>query len=261
MGRFNFKFGRRAEARAENSPQPEINQWEQMANEVNAEREEAERQQASTERQQRKIMAHFLTGDNQYIVARDVSLTPADESEFSRRLNSGEITKQDEENFLLKISGPIHRESGPQNILNKIEQDEWQKQLFGWTTGRNVSIDGVESIFEELRGADLRTPVGFEQRRNDIMNWLKPQVDERQYNHYEKSMDDLEKTLYGKRFEYYQAFEKLRNNARGRIYQVSNVYLHGNKKFLEIPVSAKSLFCAMQGLMAIHGARMAVNTC
>ncbi len=221
MGRFNFGFGRRKQETASyetegtSALKPEMNPWQEMADEMNAEREVAEKQKASTERQQRKIVACMLTGDYNVIWDHDVALPMGAEDEVLRRLGAGEITKQDEEEFLLKIGGPIHKEGGAGRILGKLEQDEWQKQLFGWTTGRTVSGKGVESVFEEIRDVDLRTPVGFEERREGVLEWLKPQVSEQQYAHYEKSMDDLEKTLYGKRFEYYQAFEGLREKAVG----------------------------------------------
>lgn len=227
MGRFNFGFGKRKPEAVEYSTEgtsalkPEMNPWQKMADEVNAEQGAAEKQKASTERQQRKIVACMLAGNYDVIRDHDVDLPVGAEDEVLRRLESGEITKRNEEEFLLKIGGPIHREGGAGRILGKLEQDEWQKQLFGWTTGRTVSSKGVESVFEDIRGVDLRTPVGFEERREGVLEWLKPQVSGVQYEHYEKSMDDLEKTLYGKRFEYYQAFEGLREKVAGggRIYQ------------------------------------------
>jgi len=258
MSKFHFSFGKRKNAEKVNNSQPEVNQWEKMANEVNAEREALERQQASTERQQRKIVACFLTGDENWIAERDVKVSQADEEEFLRQLSTGEITERDEEDFLLKIGGPVHKEGGVQRVLAKLEQDEWQKRLFSWTTGANVNEKGIEAVFEQMRGVDLRTPVGFEQPRREVLEWLRPRINSQQYEHYEKSMDDLEKTLYGKRFEYYQAFEGLRekiDNGGGRIYQGQRICHPGSKRCIKILTTGRKNFCNMHRLTAVRGCK------
>lgn len=201
------------------------NAWEEMATTATLEREQAEKAQLGRERQQRKIIGYFLNGNNdQYLVANDVEVDVGTRADFVREVGRGKITREDETEMLMRLRGPIDRPErgmGAGVIFEKVAQDPWQLQLLELVAGqglRNENYNNGASAVARIvnyRGpeADYRTPVGFEQKREEILDYIKPQVDRVSYEKYEESMDALEKSLYGKRFEYYQAFEGLRDEA------------------------------------------------
>ena len=201
------------------------NEWEKMADEVRQEQEQAGRAQLSRERQQRKIIGYFLNGnDDQYLVARDVGVDEETRVGFVREIERGKITEKDEEAMLLKLRGPIDRPErgmGASEIFYKIAQDPTQLSLLSIATGDDLREQdddfGSRAVANLINyrapGVDQRTPVGFAQKREEVLNHVKTWVDRETYERYEKAMDDLEHNLYGKRFEYYQAFEELKNEA------------------------------------------------
>ncbi|MDO4611856.1 MAG: hypothetical protein Q4B29_00090 [Candidatus Saccharibacteria bacterium] len=189
--------------------------WENMANAVQA--ETAER--LSTERQERKIIGYLLSGDTQVLVAPDVAISQGMREEFLESLAEGEFGEDAERGMLEKIRGPIdipERGAGGERMFGKIMADPWQKQLFSFCMGREVEEaqgGGAVKEFLASEGGDLATPVGFEKKRAEIFEYLKPLANETQMEKYLEAMDGLEKTLYGKRFEYYRAFEGLKEEA------------------------------------------------
>ncbi len=212
--------------------------WAQMAEEAQEDAAGTVRTVAATEamvetpdqrpatRQQRKIMGYFLGGEDESVIgAPDVAMPEELEAEFLERMAEGEFTEEAEARFLRKIRGPVdtpERGAGGERIFGQIMNDPWQKQLFGFCVGQDV--DGLEDgggmvrrfLATQNEEMDLRTPVGFEVVRERIFGWLKPQVTDEQMRYYAESMDDLEQTLYGKRFEYYRAFEGLTEKAAMR---------------------------------------------
>lgn len=198
-------------------------EWDAMAAEVTRPPEKSP-EQRTLERQQRKVMGYFLGGENTAMIeAPDVAVTVQMETDFLEKMADGEFTDEDEAALLRKIRGPIDvpaRGQGGERILAKLSDDPWQKQLFTFCIGRELNEnDDGELVREFLEhrdgGMDLRTPVGFATVREKVMDWLEPQVSAEQMRYYQSSMDDLEQTLYGKRFEYYKAFEGLKEKAAG----------------------------------------------
>jgi len=201
--------------------------WQQMAAEANAERRAEEKARLTKERQQRKIIGYFLSGNNNgYLVEKDVQVDAGMRTEFLDEMNRGRITRRDEEEMLLKLSWPMdqpQRGMGAGAMFGRIAQDAWQLQLLSLVVGEELRGDeqgraaGASAVVRlvsfQAPGVDYRTPVGFEDKRQEMLTQIRPEVDEVTYKKYEESMDSLEKNLYGKRFEYYQAFEGLRDEA------------------------------------------------
>jgi len=207
---------------------PEVNAgnaWQEMAATVTLEREQAEQARQSMARQQRKLIWYFASGgDGQCFGAADAAVDADMRLDFVREIGRGKVTKRDEEAMLMDIAGPIDMPRpgmGAGTIFTKVAQDPWQLQLLSLATGRGLREDdyntGAGAVAQLVNyrtpEVDLRTPVGFAQKREEMLGHIKPQVDQVTYEKYEKSMDALEKNLYGKRFEYYQAFEELRDEA------------------------------------------------
>ncbi len=141
---------------------------------------------------------------------------------FLQRVAKGEITTQDETNFLLLIRDPINlRDVGPTKMFARIAADPRQTQILAVAAGYNlknwqkVDKEALDRILGAVQtnGDDYRTPVGFASLREYFLKGIRPKAKEQVYRCYEQSMDELEKTLYGKRLEYYQQFEALKKEA------------------------------------------------
>ncbi len=223
MGFWNRNRG--GESAAESPVADTGNAWQEMAATVTLEREQAEKAQRSLERQQRKIIGYFVNGsEDRYLVVPDVEVDAGTRLDFIREIGNGKITKRDEEAMLMRLRGPIDRPErgmGAGAIFEKVAQDPWQLQLLSLATGDGLREGDVGTgasavarlVNYQTPEADFRTPVGFAQKREEMLGYIRPQVDQVTYEKYEESMDALEKNLYGKRFEYYQAFEGLRDEA------------------------------------------------
>lgn len=193
--------------------------WEQMS-----EMQQKTPEQLSRERQERKTIAYFISGGNpEMISASDVAISDKMRDGFLKDLAAGEYGEEAEVEFLNDIRGPIDQPengAGGDRIFGRIMDDPWQKQLFGFCVGVEADQieDGGEAVrqfLQENEYMDLTTPVGFEKVREHILGFLEPQVGDQDMSYYIQSMDDLGRTLYGKKFEYYQVFEGLREKAAG----------------------------------------------
>lgn len=147
--------------------------------------------------------------------------TPEQRELFLERLAKGEITIQDETNFLLLIRSPLKTQDiGPERMFERIASDPRQKQILAVAVGLNalnwqrVDQDAMIRILSSVQanGDDYRTPVGFASLREHFLNGIRPKASEQVYRRYVQSMEELEKTLYGQRMNYYKQFEALRRD-------------------------------------------------
>jgi len=145
--------------------------------------------------------------------------TPEQRELFLERLAKGEITTQDEVNFLLLIRSPLKTQDiGPERMFERIATDPRQTQILAVAVGLNalnwqkVNQDAMIRILSSVQanGDDYRTPVGFASLREHFLRGIRPKASEQVYRRYVQSMDDLERTLYGQRMNYYKQFEALR---------------------------------------------------
>lgn len=143
---------------------------------------------------------------------------------FLKSLERGEITPEDEANFLLLIPSPLKdAEAGEMAMFDKIMADPRQTQILAVAAGLNASnwqkVDraAMRRILENVQtnGDDYRTPVGFMDLEAHFLRGIRPKAKEQVYRRYEQSMRELEQTLYGERMDYYRQFEKLKREAKG----------------------------------------------
>lgn len=141
---------------------------------------------------------------------------------FLQRLARGEITTTDEIDFLLLIRDPINMEGvGVTKMFDKVAADPRQTQILAVAAGYNLSnwqkIDkeALTKILSSVQpnGDDYRTPVGFASLRRYFLKGIKPKTNDKVYRRYVQSMNELEQTMYGMRWDYYKQFENLRRLA------------------------------------------------
>lgn len=140
---------------------------------------------------------------------------------FLRRLAQDEISLEDEAEFLMLIRDPLNDpEIGPEKMFEMITRDPRQTQILAMVTGLNASnwqkVDQAamtKILRTEQRVGDLRTPVGFKKLRQHFLKGIRPKAKEQVYRRYVQSMNELERTLYGERLDYYLQFEQMRKEA------------------------------------------------
>ncbi len=197
--------------------------WEKMADEVMQETHESEAKQSKMVDRQWRIINYYMNDKNPQYLAMKGSENALGLSNYLNLLEQGRITTNDQNEMLLKIKGSMHeKDLGPEWIQARIRFDPWQTSALYVATGINMDCDPqegvklVRSTFGEQmeRGQDLRTPIGFESLRKDALARLRNTVDQPTFERYEQAMDDLERTIYGKRFDYYQAMCDLTEQAK-----------------------------------------------
>lgn len=158
------------------------------------------------------------------LLAPDQQVELEQRQSFLGSLARGEITAEDEANFLLLIPSPLKdAEVGEMVMFDKIMADPRQTQILAVAAGLNASnwqkVDraAMRRILEnvQINGDDYRTPVGFMDLEVHFLRGIRPKAKEQVYRRYEQSMKELERTLYGERMDYYEQFEKLKAEARG----------------------------------------------
>ncbi len=166
------------------------------------------------------------------LTSEDPEVTEKQRREFLRKLKQGEIRAVDEANFLLLIRDPLNNpQVGAGKMFDRIASDPRQIQILAVATGYNlrnwqkVDKDALNRLLgaAQTEGADYRTPVGFQKLRKHFLDGIRAKTREQVFRCYERSMDELEYTLYGKRLEYYRAFEKLRAVAEDRMNEVEPI--------------------------------------
>lgn len=197
--------------------------WEEPA-QSEAEEEQAAVRQREADRRQRKIIAYFEGDDGQeWLAEHDVDVSPRQKADFLKRLATGAITEQDEQEMLLKIPTPFdHEKIGAQKIFQMIKADPRQRQVLAVLAGYNaktwqqMDAEALEIVTKApVAGKpDYRTPIGFASFRKKFLEAIRPKADERILSSYIKAIAKMEQILYGRRLEYYRQFEALQQEAR-----------------------------------------------
>lgn len=157
------------------------------------------------------------------MTSENPEVTTKQRQKVSQKLAKGEITSEDEANFLLLIEGPL-KTVGAEKMFETLSADPRQTQILAVAVGMNASnwqqVDqtAMKKMLTSLQtdGDDYRTPVGFASLKAHFLKGIRPRANEQVYRHYVQSMQELERVLYGERVDYYQEFEKLRKELAGQ---------------------------------------------
>lgn len=175
----------------------------------------------ANEQQQNRIVLYFC--NNQKISAvpeGEVTVTSAQRKEVVAKLKSGEISWGEIEGFLRNVAMPlVDTKEAVDKVFTQIVQDLRQKQILAVLTGYNatdwqmVSRGDLKNLLgKPLKGQpNYRTPVGFAIFRQKFLSGIEDKADAEQMREYEQAMDDLERKIYGRRFDYYQQIRLMKN--------------------------------------------------
>lgn len=170
-------------------------------------------------RQQRKIIAGLLTKDyDNAILEHDTEISADLEESFLDQLATGEISRDDEKDFLLRIGDPIHTEGvGRDGIYDSLMETPHEKWILAFMSGYDASNwQRVDSVDVAKFTHDYPTPIDFEEKAQYFLNGVKEQVPEDQYGVYEQAMDNFQRKVFGKRYEYWVQMQDLNERAMER---------------------------------------------
>ena len=163
-------------------------------------------------RQGRKIIASITRGDNSIILQSDVELEDGEREEFNKRIRLGLIDASSEEEFLLNIRPPLFQKNGLSKLEEKLNSKHYQRILgitlhgtYGFynysTLNRARSIKDFMSLYP--------TPLDYQEKCQEILDIIKGSNSEAKYQEYVTDMERFQHIIYGKRYEYYKAFNRL----------------------------------------------------
>lgn len=173
--------------------------------------------------QRQQIIHYFLEGGAPECLSdTEWQASPEQEAVVREKLAAGELTEADEVELLLAVRDPLNNPRiGARRIFQAIMSDARQQQILAVMAGfteanwQEMDVAALEQFLTKAQPGrgDFRTPVGFEKAKRRFMERIRPRASERTWEAYERSMESLEKVLYGRRLDYYQRFEELKREA------------------------------------------------
>ncbi len=155
----------------------------------------------------------------------DVEVDEALKEKILDEIVLGKIGTKALKKCLLRIRGPLQiEEEGARTLFTKLEQDGRQKQILTVAVGgtmRDWRKANAKMVYDLLQGEknerfDFTVPIGFEKFRREFLKQIAKRATDEQYGAYEKSIEELERTLYGRRLDYYREFQKLEQEANAK---------------------------------------------
>ena len=171
----------------------------------------AEQQQA--ERQQRKIIAAFLTAENghigkQAIIDHDSTLPEGARDEVLDRINDGRIDQALQRDLLHSIQSPMDRD-GAEAVRSQF-RDKHEYRIAAWLSG--VGFDNYNNLtpksLEDLYGA-YPTPLDFEYVLPQLVEHIRKYNGDDKAAEYQAAGESLMQKMYGKQCEYWKQIKAL----------------------------------------------------
>ncbi|MBQ7802585.1 hypothetical protein IJ380_01850 [Candidatus Saccharibacteria bacterium] len=182
-------------------------------------------------RQRRKIEAYLLSGGrSDYISAHDVNLSPAHEEKVLDAFGRGQIPVNLERKLLKEIQGPVDQYGsagvyhgvvrGGHLVRPGIEGEKHEQRILAYTTG--VGFDNF--AMTSARDVDnfvsrYETPIDFREDAEDFLEMIRKNNSTKKYIEYVGAMENFEKKVYGKKYEYFNGLEALHKEAEERMHR------------------------------------------
>ncbi len=181
----------------------------------------SEKEVANAKRQRAKLIQALLPGegnpDVSAIAGEPREAGPHDENIVLAKIAMGQIGKKDYEAVLNGIKGPLTDRRGafmPDVAAQKLEVmrgDKHQLKILAFANGYNVDGHYQDTSISDLSQASLsfQNPIEFEERMAPFMEFLAAHNSPQKVEEYESAMHEVEKTLFGKKYEYYERIKEL----------------------------------------------------
>ena len=182
--------------------------------------------QVPNRNQQDKIIAAIDKDDLSYLGHLYVRVEQNERNGFIDAISKGEITDTDFTRVLRKIASPMDY---------ALESDDKMDEIFNNVTDDRVpgnrQMMGVVAYFvkhnmskrNEVNQGDLKEfysmypdPIALKEPVDSFIDQFSAVNNDKKVDEYKSSIDRLEKTLYGKRYEYAEQIELLKKESDGR---------------------------------------------
>ena len=181
----------------------------------------SEKEATNAKRQKDKLIQALLPGegnpDVSALVGEPREAGPHDENIVLAKIAMGQIGKRDFEVILNGIKGPLTDQRGafmPDVAEKKLEAmrgDKHQLKILAFANGYNADGHYRDTSISDLSEASLnfKNPMEFEERMAPFMEFLAAHNSPQKVEEYEGAMREVEKSLFGKKFEYYERIKEL----------------------------------------------------
>lgn len=162
-----------------------------------------------------------------YFVSDDIGTASEDEVTQGQRVQIEQAFKNEQvapyrmTEFLLKVLSPIQDlKTNLSGIYQQIVKVPMQKQILAVLAGydrhnwQQVDEEDLRALLSKPQKGhvDYRTPVGFDGFRREFLEGIRDEATEEQMLAYLVAMDEVERRLYGRRFDYYQQMVLMASN-------------------------------------------------
>ena len=185
-------------------------------------------EQLNLERQRKKLTGFYLSGgDDRYIFNSDLAqfnesgITSEDKNNASVMLRRGDDFRSAEWKLLQRIAGPTYFNSTDE-IYEGMSEDKHQKRILGYMTGLpwgdfdKTSGDSIENFLKQYP-----TPMDFDQNSQNFLQTIFQYNGGAKFQEYTVAMDEFQRRVYGKKYEYYKAMKEFHElaAAQGNSYE------------------------------------------
>lgn len=224
MGLFNFNRSKN-QPNHQSSTAETSSAWDTLRSQSDhtelisdTERAQAEQLAANKARQERKAIGMILYGENA-ITQPDLQITDQDRERAYQMLSDGSFGPKEQSAILQRIAPPSRAHGGtPQAVFAKLS-DKHSRRIFAFVNGIPDIPENLRDMPSTMVDATLNrypTPVEFNIKADEMLERLRLHNPESKCLEYARDLETFKQQLYGKRQEYYAAFQALQSQADER---------------------------------------------
>ena len=163
---------------------------------------------------ERRVIRTLSTGSMQNLRLKDVQISDVERESVLRRIFDGSISMKDGVDVALAVLRPCDIK-GVDVVFESMPDDA--KDILGNMAGRGfgqgaeVTVDEMVQILEQCP-----TIIDFEEVSEQFKQWVRTEVAENEQDYYFEALRNYKKALYGRQYDYWHAFKRLRELAKAK---------------------------------------------
>ncbi len=161
---------------------------------------------------ERRVIRVFSTGSLRNLRLKDVQVSDVERESVLRRIFDGSISMKDGIDVALAVLRPCDIRD-VDTVLAGMSADA--KDLLGHMAGRGfghgdeVTADEMVQILEQCPSV-----IDFEEISEQFKQWVRTEVAPDEQDYYFEALRNYKKALYGRQYDYWHAFKRLREDAK-----------------------------------------------
>lgn len=214
MGLFNFN---RAKNKSETSVEQRTS-WDKLGETQLVDTEDAEQDRAiiaEKARQERKAIGMVLNGKEAIVDSGD-GIGEDERIQAYEKINSSEFDAEAQSYILRHIATPDRLQGSSAEMVFTEMDNRHNRRIFAYVNGipdtqPNMDLISSEQVTETLK--KYPTPIEFAPKAEEMLERVRERNTPEKYQEYVRDMQKFKHQLYGKRQEYYEAFQALEGKA------------------------------------------------